>query len=134
MDKLKKADKENIAPADAGLSLPIRFFLLLLVGFILILAGIAVVLFATMLTESGSVNGSAVIFIGPFPIVIGAGPDVALIILFIINSRCSKHGGVYYKERNIPGSEINFTGLFALLPCRNMSIGISGLELQTLKS
>lgn len=37
-----------------------------------------------MITGSGSVSGSAVIFIGLFPIVVGEGPDVTLIVLFSI--------------------------------------------------
>ncbi len=37
-----------------------------------------------MITGSGSVSGGAVIFIGLFPIVVGEGPDVTLIVLFSI--------------------------------------------------
>jgi uncharacterized membrane protein len=36
---------------------------------------------ASVLYGGGSVSGGVVIFIGPFPIVIGAGPDVSVIIL-----------------------------------------------------
>jgi uncharacterized membrane protein len=58
--------------------------LLLLAGFVLVVVGVVVVLVAMVLTGSGSVSGGAVIFIGPFPIVIGAGPDATWLILFSI--------------------------------------------------
>jgi uncharacterized membrane protein len=61
-----------------------RFFLLLLAGFVLVFVGVVVVLVATVLSASGSVSGGAIIFIGPFPIVIGAGPDAAWLVLFSV--------------------------------------------------
>ena len=61
-----------------------RFFLLLILGFILVFVGIVVILIVTVFYGSGSVSGGAVIFIGPFPIVIGVGPDVTLMVLFSI--------------------------------------------------
>jgi len=54
--------------------------LLLFLGFILVAVGIAVILVASVLYGGGSVSGGAVIFIGPFPIVIGAGPDITWIV------------------------------------------------------
>ena len=36
---------------------------------------------ASVFYGGGSVSGGVVIFIGPFPIVVGAGPDVSVIIL-----------------------------------------------------
>jgi uncharacterized membrane protein len=61
-----------------------RFFLLLTVGFVLVFVGIVVVLVAAVLSGGGSASAGAVIFIGPFPIVIGAGPDVTWIVLFSV--------------------------------------------------
>ena len=69
---------------DEGIRVSNRFFLLLIAGFVLIFVGIAVILVASVLYSGGSVSGGVVIFIGPFPIVIGAGPDVTLIVLFSI--------------------------------------------------
>jgi len=49
-------------------------------GFAIIIVGIILVVLASVLgTGSGSVGG--VIFIGPFPIVFGAGPDAIWLIL-----------------------------------------------------
>ena len=61
-----------------------RFFLLLILGFILVFIGIIVVLVSAVLYGGGSANFGAVIFIGPIPIVIGAGSDVTLIILLSV--------------------------------------------------
>jgi len=69
---------------EEGVTVSNRLFLLLIVGFVLVFVGIAVILVAAVFYGGGSVSGGAVIFIGPFPIVIGAGPDVALIVLFSI--------------------------------------------------
>jgi uncharacterized membrane protein len=69
---------------EEGITVSNRFFLLLILGSILVFVGIVVILIATVLYGSGSVSGNAIIFIGPFPIVIGAGPDVTLIVLFSI--------------------------------------------------
>ena len=56
------------------------FLVLLFLGFVLVAVGVVVVLFAGVFYGGGSVSG-AVIFIGPFPIVIGAGPDATLLVL-----------------------------------------------------
>jgi uncharacterized membrane protein len=64
-----------------GVTLSSRLFLLLISGFVLVFVGIAVIVIASMLYGGGSVSGGVVIFIGPFPIVIGAGPDASVIIL-----------------------------------------------------
>jgi uncharacterized membrane protein len=58
-----------------------RLFLLLISGFVLVFIGIAVIWVASVFYGGGSVSGGMIIFIGPFPIVVGAGPDVTVIIL-----------------------------------------------------
>ena len=58
--------------------------MLLIWVFVLVFVGIAVILVATVFYGSGSASVGAVIFIGPFPILIGAGSDVTLMILFSI--------------------------------------------------
>lgn len=60
------------------------FFWLLIAGFVLVFVGISVISVAAVLYSGGSASAGAVIFIGPFPIVIGAGPDVTWIVLFSI--------------------------------------------------
>ena len=57
--------------------------LLFIIGFLIIFAGIIILIVAAMLS-GGSMNFGAVIFIGPFPIVIGAGPEATWMVLFAI--------------------------------------------------
>ncbi|MCX8154064.1 MAG: DUF131 domain-containing protein [Candidatus Bathyarchaeota archaeon] len=57
-----------------------KIFALLMIGIILIVVGMMVILLATVLYGGGSANAGAIIFIGPFPIVIGAGPDAAFMV------------------------------------------------------
>jgi uncharacterized membrane protein len=78
----------------------------LILGSVLVFAGIIVVLVAAVLHGNDPANIGAVIFIGPFPIVIGAGSEAALtvlfgiilavlsVIMFIVMSRRSKGSDV----------------------------------------
>ena len=84
MNLMRNADEENRETVEEGVTVSSRFLLLLFLGFILVVVGVAVILVASVLDGGGSVSGGAVIFIGPFPIVIGAGPDATLIVLFSI--------------------------------------------------
>jgi uncharacterized membrane protein len=60
-----------------------RLFGLLVVGFVLMFVGVAVVFLAAVFSGSSSVGG--VILIGPIPIVFGSGPDaVPLVLLGVI--------------------------------------------------
>jgi uncharacterized membrane protein len=77
---MRNADEKS-QTAEEGITVPNRFFLFLILGFILVFVGIIVVSVAVVLYGGGSANFGGVIFIGPFPIVIGAGPDAALMIL-----------------------------------------------------
>ena len=61
-----------------------KFFLLLIAGIIIVFVGIAFILITTVFSSGGSTSAGVIIFIGPFPIVIGAGPDVTWIVLFSI--------------------------------------------------
>jgi uncharacterized membrane protein len=81
---LMSADEENREAVEEGVTVSSRFLLLLFLGFVLVVVGVAVILVASVLDGGGSVSGGAVIFIGPFPIVIGAGPDVTWTVLFSI--------------------------------------------------
>ena len=74
-------DEENVESGGNGVSVSGRFFLLLFLGFVLVVVGVLIVLVAAVLGGGGSVSGGAVIFIGPFPIVVGAGPDVEWVVL-----------------------------------------------------
>jgi uncharacterized membrane protein len=81
---MRSADEENRETVEEGVTVSSRLFLFLVLGFALVFIGIIVILIATVLYGGGSASAGAVIFIGPFPIVIGAGPDVTLIVLFSI--------------------------------------------------
>ncbi len=75
---------EKIAkPADNEASELQRFLILFLIGFFIIFVGIIILVVAVMLS-GGSVNFGAIIFIGPFPIVVGIGPQGTWMILFAI--------------------------------------------------
>jgi uncharacterized membrane protein len=78
---MNNADDES-QTAEEGITVSSRFLLLLILGFVFVLVGIAVVSVATVLYGSGSVSFGGIIFLGPFPIVIGAGPNTTLMVLF----------------------------------------------------
>jgi uncharacterized membrane protein len=77
-------DEESGEIAKEGVNIHNGLFLLLIIGFVLAFVGIEVLLVATVLSSSGSASVGAIIFIGPFPIVIAAGPDLIWIVLFSI--------------------------------------------------
>jgi len=62
-----------------GIEVSSRFFNLIILGIALIFVGIVVVVVASVVLGSGSFG--AVIFIGPFPIVLGSGPNATWLIL-----------------------------------------------------
>jgi uncharacterized membrane protein len=84
VDVMRSGEEELGETVEEGATGSSRLFLLLISGFVLIFVGIAVILVAAVLYSGGSTSAGAVIFIGPFPIVIGAGPDVTWIVLFSI--------------------------------------------------
>jgi uncharacterized membrane protein len=73
-------------PDEDGITVSSRLFGALVLGFLLVFIGVIVLVAAAALSGgSGSVGG--VVFIGPIPIVFGAGPDANwLIIISIILS------------------------------------------------
>jgi uncharacterized membrane protein len=60
--------------------IPSRFLAFLILGIILVLVGIVVLVVASFVFGS-SESAGVVIFIGPFPIVLGTGPDSTWLIL-----------------------------------------------------
>lgn len=60
-----------------------KFLVTFIIGFFTILIGIIILMVAAVLYDS-SANFGAVIFIGPFPIVAGSGPEAPWIVLFAI--------------------------------------------------
>lgn len=59
------------------------FLILLVIGFFLFFTGV-IVLTAAAVLSGGSANFGAVIFIGPFPIVVGVGPEATWTVLFAV--------------------------------------------------
>ena len=83
MTDLKRSDnEENQKAVEEDVTLLGIYFLLLVLGFVLFVVGISVLLIASVLYGGGSASGGAVVFIGPFPIVIGEVRDVTWIVLF----------------------------------------------------
>ena len=81
---MSRGEEESEGAVEEGVTVSGRFFLLLIVGIILVFVGVAVILVAAVFFGGGSASAGVIIFIGPFPIVIGAGPDVTWIVLFSI--------------------------------------------------
>ena len=59
-------------------SLPMK---LLLIGFFLMFAGAVALMASALLGDDANVSGGAIIFVGPIPIIFGAGPDAFLAII-----------------------------------------------------
>ena len=70
---------EKSEGSDEGIQVFSKFFMLSMLGFAVVIIGIILVMAASLLGgSSASVGG--VIFIGPFPIMFGAGPNGAWLI------------------------------------------------------
>ena len=65
---------------DEGIPVSGRFFGLLILGIALVFVGIVVLAVASFVL-GGQTSTGVVIFIGPFPIVFGSGPDAVWLIL-----------------------------------------------------
>ncbi len=61
-----------------------RYFGLMTIGIALVFVGILVIFVASTLVPNSNVSTGVVIFIGPFPIVFGSGPNSGLLILIAI--------------------------------------------------
>ncbi len=78
-------ESDDKSPEEDAEGVPVssRLLLLLLFGFALVIVGIIIVIAAVVLS-GGSASFGGVIFIGPFPIVFGAGPDAFWLITIAI--------------------------------------------------
>jgi uncharacterized membrane protein len=68
-------------PSEGGVPLFGRFFFLFFLGFSFVVVGIIIVVIATLLYGVVPPSFNAIIFIGPFPIVFGAGSESGLMIV-----------------------------------------------------
>jgi len=71
--------RSNYAAEEGGFEISGRFFGFLVLGFLLVIAGMIVLVVASSLFGSGSMGG--VILIGPFPIFFGLGPETLWLVL-----------------------------------------------------
>jgi uncharacterized membrane protein len=60
-----------------------KFLILFVIGIFIIFVGIIILMVAAVLSGD-SANFGALIFIGPFPIVVGVGPEAKWMVLFAI--------------------------------------------------
>jgi uncharacterized membrane protein len=71
-------------PEVEGVAVSSRLFSLVVLGISLVFVGIAVLIVASVFAGGGSGSVGGVIFIGPFPIVFGVGPDATWLIAFSV--------------------------------------------------
>jgi uncharacterized membrane protein len=63
---------------------PQKFLILFILGFFIIFLGIIILMVTALLYGKDTVNFGAIIFIGPIPIIVGAGPEAAWMVLFAV--------------------------------------------------
>jgi uncharacterized membrane protein len=63
---------------------PQKFLILFILGFFIVCLGIIILMVAALLYGKDAVNFGAIIFIGPVPIIVGAGPEAVWMVLFVI--------------------------------------------------
>jgi len=63
---------------------PRKFLALFVLGFLTMFVGLILVAIAAIVSKGGSTSFGGIIFIGPVPIVFGAGPGTQWLILFAI--------------------------------------------------
>jgi uncharacterized membrane protein len=68
---------------EEGINVSSRLFAVLILGFLLVFIGVIVLVVATLLS-GGSASVGGIVFIGPIPIVFGAGPNADWLILISI--------------------------------------------------
>ncbi len=91
--------EENIHSGEDGITISNKLFRVLILGFCLIFIGIILLVISLAQNGSGSIGG--VIFIGPIPIVLGAGPDANwLIIISIVIAVVSLVGFFIFTRRS----------------------------------
>jgi len=78
------AKNENQETFKEGITISNKPLCFLIIGVVLITVGIMIITFAAALNSGDSASAGMVIFIGPFPIIIGTRPDAALLIFFSI--------------------------------------------------
>jgi uncharacterized membrane protein len=76
--------QESARDANDEPAMPKKILGLLMLGFLMAFVGIMILMVATAFYGQGSASFGVVVFIGPIPIVVGAGPQATWIVLFAI--------------------------------------------------
>jgi uncharacterized membrane protein len=74
-------EENSQANVDEGITVSSKLYVFIILGFVLILIGVILIFAASAFSAGGSGSFGAVILIGPFPIVFGAGQGFAWLIL-----------------------------------------------------
>lgn len=78
------ATHQTAKPADDEPDTTRKLLVLFVLGFSIMILGLVLVAIATVLSQGGSTSFGGIIFIGPLPIVFGAGPGAQWLILFAV--------------------------------------------------
>jgi uncharacterized membrane protein len=76
-------ERERPGNEDERSNVPSKLLALLALGFAIVIIGVIIITIGAAL-GNGSASVGGVIFIGPFPIVFGAGPDAAWLIVISV--------------------------------------------------
>jgi uncharacterized membrane protein len=76
--------EENSKHINSESNRPQKSLILFLIGFFIIFVGIIILMVTALLYDKGSVSFGTIIFIGPVPIIVGAGPEATWVVLFAI--------------------------------------------------
>jgi uncharacterized membrane protein len=111
---------------EEGIEVSSRLFSFLILGVALILVGVVVLVIVSVVL-GGSGSAGVVIFIGPFPIVFGKGPDAAWLILIGIIIAVLSTVLFLIMNRRFRGLEVKrrFIESLSLPLCRNTHKGRS---------
>ena len=61
-----------------------KILMLFVAGFFMVFVGMIILIVATLFYGGSQASFGALIFIGPVPIVVGAGPEAAWMVLFVL--------------------------------------------------
>ena len=74
--------RETVEPSEENARR--KFLILLILGFFTMVVGLILVAIAMMVSQIGSTSFGGIIFIGPIPILVGAGPGAEWLILVAV--------------------------------------------------
>jgi len=78
---VRKGLADEDGSEDEGVAVSSRLFRPLILGIALVLIGVAVLVVAGFFYNSSSTSVGVVVFVGPFPIVFGSGPNASWLII-----------------------------------------------------